>query len=627
MPGFRFRIALVVGALFSGHAALAEPVVTGTGAAADPIVIVLDAPVSGSLAVEIDGVDMTGLIQQNGNTLTIAPVPPLSPGDHEVILYSVQGDSFEIVVEWLVDDGRSSIVDSVSVVAIHEAGVRQNNVETTASAESAGDLEIVMFDQRMKAGANYIATTIEENQIDGRPINLGEYYLEFTQPTDAMDITARLGHQNVDYDELVVADLYKRGAGLSFDRLDQRARLAFFGTQAGDGVGIDNFTGLGDTDDLVFGATVAVQPFASTDATLSVTGYSGRGEEFDGLGVTGEGDAYGLSLSGSVRDGRIRYGLGAAQSRWDEDGGGAAFQPVEARAYSASIEYDAIVDDGFSDAGRSLTFGLSYTRVDHEFFSLANPLLNPSQETISLSADYANDKWFLNAILDHQTTNVNGPDDLETDRIVTASVYGTRYLFIDGAGPGWVGLDPTLNFNIDFTTQDRLDTPLLAPLPLDQTSVLLGADFATSYETWSWSLGYALDWYNDESASDDDSLGHGLTFGVDLFPTERLSFGVAGDILAVSDTFSDYIDGSVTFDASYDIMPATLVLAGQYQLDYSTDSFGLNGGTLGADITWAISEASELELSAGMSHGDNAVFDDTDWFVGALLRFNTNYVR
>ncbi|MHA3916635.1 hypothetical protein [Halovulum sp. GXIMD14793] len=608
-------------------AAIAEPVVTGTGGAGDPIVIVLDGPVGGQLAVEVDGADMTDLIRRNGNTLTIQPVPPLPGGPHEVILYAVNGASFDVVVEWQIEGGRAPLIDSASVNATHEVGGTTGSAGPEAFAESSGDLEIIMLDQRLKAGAQYMATTIKANEYGERPINLGEYYLEFTQPTDSMDITARLGHQAVSYDRLVVSNLYKRGTGLRFDRLDQRFALGFFGTQSADGLGIDNFTGIGDRDDRIFGATVAVQPFAASDLTVALTGYAGRGREFDGF-LVGEGHAYSLDISGSARDGRLRYGLGAAMSTKDDDAEGAVYDPVDGRAFLAELSYDAIDDDG-SDSGmvRTLTFGLSYARVDYDYFSLANPELVPSQETIRLTGDYLTDTTTVSAYLDHQINNVNGPADLETDRIITAGVSGSRSLFSDGNAPGWAGLDPQLNFQLDFTTQDRVRTPLLAPQPLDQTSVVLGVDFATSYDTWSWSLGYAFEWYNDESILNDDSISNGLSFGLEMFPTDRLAYGLSGQVNTVDDFSGTNVDGNIAVNASYELIPAELVLGGSYQMDFSTETFGVNGGVLGADLTWAMSEAADLEFSAGLAHGDQAIVDEVDWFVGALLRFKTNYIR
>ena len=616
-------------ALLFGEIAHSQPVLSGTGSADDPIIITLDeSNYNGTLAIEIDGIDVTGLAVISDNTITISSSETLSSGQHTLILYLLSGDSFTIVGEWQFSTTGNSIVDSVTFEAVHEVGAdRRQNGDTDTHATSTGEVVISLFDGRGNAGANYVATTIPEQQINGNPIDLGEYYLEFHQTTNSYDLITRLGHQGVDFDDTIISDIRRRGMSVNFETTSQRTFVGVFATQASETLGYENFTGLGTADDRMAGASVALEPFANNDIRFGITGYQGRGQAYFGSDI-GEGDGIALSISGSFNDGRLRYALSGGQTNWDEDAEGLVYDNITAQTLRASLDYD-VFDPFGANGDQSLTVGVRYEQTKDGFFSLANPGMPAAHQTIGVSANYNGAPWSLSFNASYQRTNFGGPTDLETDGIINASLNGTYTPFTTTQAPRWAGDSPMISFGLGYDGQNRLITPAAAIPQQDYSYVYGNIDFSTGYENWAWGLGYEFIFDDQKFVGGSDTTIHSVLGNVDWYALDWLTLSGDAIIDFVNDIDGQYVEGTVNLYATAILVPDEFLLSARYSYQGSQGPFGTNGGTFGADLTWMFHPVADLVFSGGIAHGDYASLtpDDPEWFAGIALRVRTNIYK
>ena len=615
--------------MFFGAPIVAQPTLNSTGNGAEPITITLDDAVySGTFALEIDGVDVTALMQVSGDIITITPASALSNGTHTIILYLLSGADFSVLGEWEFSTTGKSIIDSVTLEATHELGAdRRQNGDTDTHATSTGKVEISLFDGRMNAGANYVATTVPEQQINENPIDLGEYYLEFHQTTNSYDLITRLGHQGIDFDDIIVSDIRRRGVGVNFETTSQRTFVGVFATQASETLGYENFTGLGSVDDRMEGATLAFEPFATNDIRFGITGYQGRGDPYFS-GDVGEGDGISLSMSGSLNDGRLRYALSGGQTNWDFDANGLVYENQTAQALHVGVDYD--VFDPFGQNGdKSLTVGLTYDQTEDGYLSLANPGMPVAHQTLGVSANYSGAPWSLYFTASYQRTNFGGPTNLETDGIVRANLSGSYTPFMETQTPGWAGDNPMINFGLGYEGQNRLITPPAAVAQQDYSYLYGNIEFSTGYEDWGWGLGYEFSFDDQKSAGGTDTTVHSLVGSVDWYALDWLT--ISGDTMVdfVTDIDGHYIEGNVNIYATFVLVPDEFLASARYTLEGSQGPFGTNGGTFGADVTWLFHPAADLVFSGGIAHGDYATLtpDNPEWFAGIALRIRTNIYR
>ena len=284
--------------------------------------IPLDPP-DGELAAEVDGIDVSDALRVDGGLLSLRLFTPLDPGTHELVIYSISGADFRIIGTFSFRSFGVSEGDGngLSVSAEHKIGTRRLNDDATDFAESAGEFQFSTVNGGLRVGADYLATTVVEDQLTDNPADIGEYYVELYRPGDLLNMTARIGHQSLDFDDVAVSDVSRRGLGVYVATPGDRFSLGVFATQTVESLGVENFLGVEVEDDRMFGATASVRPFTGNDLRISVTSAEARGTAEGGLTV-GEGDVAAVSVDGSFADGRGRFTFGGGIAKWDEDAEG-----------------------------------------------------------------------------------------------------------------------------------------------------------------------------------------------------------------------------------------------------------------------------------------------------------------
>jgi hypothetical protein len=602
--------------LFGATAAQAQQDL-GAISIGDLLNIPLDPP-DGDLAAEVDGIDVSDALRVDGGAMSLRLFTPLEPGTHELVIYAISGQDFRVIGNFTFRSFGVSEGDGngLSVSAEHSIGTRTLNGDSEEFAQSAGEFQFSTVNGGLRLGVDYLATTVVEDQLTDNAADIGEYYVEVYRPGDLFNMTGRVGHQSLDFDDVAVSDIARRGLGVYVATPQDRFSFGVFSSQSTESLGIENFLGVEVEDDRMFGATASIRPFAGNDLRLSVTGAEARGTAEGGLTV-GEGDVASVAVDGSFFDSRGRFTFGTGVSTWDEDADGIVFSEDTGEAIVANIDYDIL--DG-SD-GTSLTVGLYYDRVEQGFFTLANPSMPSGQENIILSTDYATEKLQLTTSLEQQTTNVGGLPTVETERYTTLDVAGSY-------GAGEIG-SPDFSFGVIGITKRRVPEPLVAALPEDFDSVeaYLGVDVGG--EHLSWGLTYAFLGIDDLSALNDDLTSHTLEARAALLGDGGGSVDGAVILTQTDDLFGEWVDAEAIVGFTAPIGDSDWTLIGEAVWQDFGDPAVEDGALFNADLSWAFRPTAEMVFSAGYSTGALATetLDDEEWYVGFMLRARTDVFR
>lgn len=617
--GLRGIVAAIaaVFALFLSAGQAAAQADLGAIGPGDLLSIPLDPPLT-ELAAEVDGIDVSDALRVDGGVLSLRLFVPLDPGRHELVIYALQGSGYTVIGTFTFETFGVAEGDgnTLEFSAEHKIGVRNLNGDSEEFASSAGEFQFSTVTGNVRVGADYLATTVLEDQLTGREVDIGEYYLEIHRPGELFDITGRVGHQSLDYDDISVSDISRRGIGVEVATPDDRFTFGMFASKTTETLGIDNFTGLEEADDRMFGATAAIRPFAGNDLRVSLTGSEARGGA-DGALTVGEGTSAALGIDGTFNDARGRFSFGAGTATWDEDAEAGAFTEQDGTALLASLDYDLL--DGTE--GSSLTLGLSYSRVEQDFFTLANPSLPAGQEDVVFSADYAGDALQLTTSLERQTTNVGGPDTAETDRYTTLDIAGSY-------GTGEVG-STDWTFGLIRIAKDRVDTPPAAPAPEDFDSLETFIGFDRSGERFTWGATYAYLDVDDLSVFNDDATSHTLEGRIGYFGDKGGSLDLALLATRSETSFGSFLDKEAILGFTAPLGDSDWTLIGEAAWQDFGDPLIEDGALFSADLEWAFRPAADLVFSAGYATDALAVetAEDEEWYVGVMLRAQTDVFK
>ncbi|MEO1138215.1 MAG: hypothetical protein AAFW87_02055 [Pseudomonadota bacterium] len=581
----------------------------------------------GEVAIEIDAVDVTEFAQIVGDQLVVDLAGLVGPGAHEVIVYLFQGNNVSVLDSFTFDTdgdetggvgavGTSSSGWSAELRATHEAELRRVNGETELDGSSSGRLTFSSGDSTVTGYIGYVATSRRNEQIDRKPFNLTDYSLQYQETQGGTTLTATMGHQGLRFDPVLVDGINRRGVSFSVARSDARLRADFFALRTQDLLGAENVTGLEESDDRMFGARLAFRPMASRDLTMSFQTYSGTGVPFGGL-VAGEGNGVSFGFDGTAQDSRLRYGAHVGFTRWDEDRAG----PLTAESGEATwgyLSYDLVSPES---SNRQLTLGVAYEAVDADYFSLANPGMPVGNQTIRVTADYSAERLFLGLLAETRKTNFGGPVTLETDRLNYAALDGTYQL-----NPGQTFTGRSLRFGSSVEWQDRLVTPIAGPVPLDffARTAYVAMDLSSDKSTWS--FGYTIDDFNDQSVFNQDELRQLLTLSVTHRPTSALTLSGLYNATHVDGDFGNWWTHEARFTMGYQSR-RDWNLALELAATESGDPLGDSGSFVLAEASRPLGRVAELVLYGSYGDGPYALESPTDHeaVIGLLVRANTRW--
>lgn len=593
---------------------------TGTPALSAGVEVVLPVDLGGivgDLAVEIDGADLTDFVRIEDGSLIVLASAALAPGAHVATIYVRDGAGYRIFATYEFTVDPSPVRASLTLDANHEVGVTDDADGTEAYAASSGTLTVETLDQSIVASLTYVADTREENQIAGRFADIAQYSVEIRQNGALLDLVGRLGDQSLGFDPALVSDLNRRGLSVEATGPDARLQFTLFALQSGASQGAENLLGVTEPDNRLTGARLSFQPFFGSDFRISLQGYAGQGAP-DFSPFTGKGAGRGVTLDGSLIEGRLRYGVTWAETEWDGDDAG-PLPEDQGQALLASLGYDLLPANG-----ASFTLALDYERVDLFYYSLANPALPTGGETLRLSADYAAERLTLYGLAETTLTNQGGDPLDPVDRVNRLALDGSWALHDAG-----LLTDAILTFGFSVEDLRRVETPPAAPPPENWSARTLYLGVEKQGEILGWSLVYTYLREDDDGPGNFDLTGNELTATLDYAPGDRLTLAAIGLAGSYDSAFSgeyDRVEGDLNLNYALD--PGRWALSVDLGLQRTNELGVEDGNYAAAGLTRSFANGSELVMNAGWYDGSySTVVGQAETVLGLTYRVQSAMLR
>lgn len=471
-----------------------------------------------ALAVEVDGVDVTSVLQVDGRRFSYTPVTALEPGEHELVLYRLQSDDVAVVLaEWSFEVG--SIADEHEAAGwsarahseldttyrVDESGYEYlgERLSVSGAGETLLQAEVGRLSAQLRS--NYF---LERNALDaptGRHADIGEYELAARYTHEHVIVSGRLGDQSLSYDTLLTRDYRSRGATLALSAASGRVDVQGMALRTAPVVGSQPMLGIGSPSQRLEGISVGLRPLETRAGGIRIrsTYFTGEGATIgfaqEGDALDSSGDGAGVALESEWFDDRLRLGAEYARTHYDVDGAGAGVSAQSDHAMAFKLGFAPIDGRRATSSLQELQFGLEYERIGTFFHSLANPTLRPDRASTRGFSAFAWGNVSGGLDLYRETNNVNDLSIYTTDRL---SNYQLGLTYQHSAAWGsqqsrWLGT-PFITVNASATDLSRLKTPTDYEGPtLDQEIGSLSLSAGSALDTWSWALTYGYNRMDD----------------------------------------------------------------------------------------------------------------------------------
>ena len=618
-----------------------QPPAGGSFYAADEAIVLVipDEVAAGAaveLAVELDEFDVTALLQVEGGRLLLDPPEPLAAGIHQLRLVEYGSDGSIIergAWNFEVRDGEAlqelSASANTSVDLLYRfAGNDLIDPPDNFTAQGAGDARarIADGDWSIDADANYFLNSQQDQTIDGKRLDIGEYLFSgnYEAPTD---LNVRLGHQDIGADNLIMSDFYRRGLSVTLAQPGGNLSVTAFALRSEPILGVDNFTGVADSENRVQGVMVTARPIESLSENVEVSGtfYEGEtravGNATGFFGEDSSGSGASLAVDTLWLDQRLRLRGELALTRFDFDDSG-DLPADDDLAYSLLASY-ALIPGGNSDGEYvSWDVGVEHKRVGTFFASVANPFVVTDRET---TLAFTNAVWgevSMQAQAGYETSNVEELNVLPTDRTYFAT-FDASYSPVmepdEDGSYGWLG-QPTFGLALNFNDGKQIDIPA--------AFVGLGGDYqvrsatvsaSSFYDFWSWSLSQSVNSFEDRSGATGDTMNYLTDLGLQFQPDESLTIGPYAQLSIFRDnaTADDLDSVNIGLDIAADLIPEVLTSSINGSLNL-TDSMGHSPDSyfVGGEVLWNAIPAEVNRPGVALAvTGSYQHTDDADFFV------------
>lgn len=530
-----------------------------------------------SIHLELNNVDVSGLVQWRPQALRYQPVRPLPAGEHELrLMYYGEDGSVQELGYWRFEVRQSASFKTASVQSHSELSLNQRVMErhrTGAPDFSArgysqwlGELESDRW--RFEGSAELAYANRLEQSITGRRLDMPQ----FSVLAESERVALAAGHQIMGQTSLVMDGYQQRGLGseVQLDALNSQIKL--FGMSGSRELGVDGGLGLNDRDNRVTGSRWQSQwqPGEGAELHLSSTYLSGRISEPDRGSwepepqsqEVNDGHAWNAVLDGFLFERALRLRWEHATSRYDFDGRDFGFDAVTDNAWSAL----ALIDPAPTAWETPLDWrlGLEAKKVGTFYRSLAHQYLPADKYLRSAFASATRDKWHWDTRYAHEESNL----DEDPDYAITETRHWTMQLgYSDYDRPEPGGLSALLgqpSYQLSLNRLEREDdTTPAGYLPNDLTTEGVQATANFMRERWHWSLGVGLDELTDHTGWQPDTETRHVSWqaGIDLSRRYRLDLGWQADRTRYRDGGERVDQQLYSFGGQAQILPGTLSLS------------------------------------------------------------------
>lgn len=590
------------------------------------------------VVIELDNVDVTALASQQDGFIVYKPFEALADGEHVLKFYEISAVGNLIERGVLVfettgaqdvmargTDGKDTIqIDGHNTLEFSRRLFDHNITGQVDSPILSGDGYTEISTQhnteygfwRTNSSANYFLESEKDISVTGRTLDLGEYNSVVEYGNETVRGGVAVGHQDIGYDSLLMTNFNRRGLSVYGGTAEDTISATAFSLSSDNITGAADIFGQQDQSGYVRGGALTGRPY-ETDIgkiELSTLFYQGEGGK-DDTGVTTdafgfsdagdsnipEGYGWGLVANSSWFDDRLKIRGDYAFTSTDIDGSG-VLGDDDASARSLEASYALVHDEMWNDQFAQLSIGGRWEMVDTYFTSLANPGLASDRELYLLYGDFIWGGLSLRSEGSLETNNVDDLPGLPRDSLTTLSLDGNYYFNIEREDPddlAWLG-SPYLIFGALQSEADRINTPSgFIGYDTDNVSRRGYIGLGTSYQDWSWQLGYTRDEYEDDTNDTIDSSNDLFDLSASWNVSDRLflSGGPQVNIFEDKDNDERSYDVNANFALQADLIPDELMLSADYNLNLSSGSNDTSDRHLASgELEWIIIPAKENSI-------------------------------
>lgn len=606
---------------------------------------------SARLIVEMDSVDISEMLNQEGDEVLYTPLQPLAPGSHELrlVYYGDDGSIDELAV-WSLEVRALKLLKSYQVSSntqlsavyrVDEKNIPQplqDRMQGQGSSQigfnTAGDT----WRSNGQFDLYYNSLNSQDGDDNTRPFDVGEFLVEVDSPY----LGAKFGHHSQTVHSLVMEGFHRRGVSIQGKAPTLQSRATGFAYSADDVQGFGEGLGISDHDNRVQGVILESNPLPGHEQLLyvSATHLTGRrpyNPYFDPdmpLELS-EGSAQAITLQSHLFDKRLQLQAEYANTKYD-------FSTSDSLAGEHDDAHAAsLIWQSFNHNGLFWHVGLEHQKIGTFFKSMANETLVSDKQQQRLFGGLQWRAWGLLVSLIKQHDNVEDLDALPTiethQRTFTLSWAPQR------RGDGLLGT-PSLNFTWATQDQEQIHTPLdnLSPEVGNQLdSWTASADF--NYDWGRWGGDISSSEFDDETTPYNNSCifsyalsadySHGEWWSVSSsYRQQRIDYQGAGEV--ATNTQFELV-------SRFQILPQRLDGSLQYNLNHNEIDNDLQDNetdSLSVSLDWTLRHARNntlgflLSLSGQFNHYDDrlqpvAPGDDRQVFLTLTSTLPSTYER
>lgn len=517
------------------------------------------------LALELDDIDVTGLVSMQGDQASITPTQPMTWGRHQLRLveYSADGDIVERGV-WTLEVREST--------HFREAELK-SNVTLIATNRVADNHLISPPDRTQSNGAAHVQGSVADDgwRVSGNAdvlYNSQEMLLPrqkqrtdlgmFLLTGNAGPLTVNAGHQAIAPDSLIMQGFNRRGVSATLASPNTGTSITGFGLHTQDIVGTQQSFGIGDSGNRVDGVIATAHPISSDrDALLvSATYLSGEGPNQIGAAANGDptpiaGRAASLSADSTSLNQRMRLRGEYAATRFDFDGSNNGYPAQSGHAYAALAQFTPWHEKIVDGQPMAVNFGVENRRIGTFFRSPANPTGVADRQAVRGFAAFNWSGLYAQLSLGHETDNVDDlallPRTATTQDILSLAYTPLQMPGADGQFPplSWYG-QPT--YNMTFVTVDQSVEKASGTLTAGalHATRILSLSAAFSYQTWYWSVAHMLGKDDDLQHIGPDTENHLTQLTANLRFGDKLTLGPAAQFNQITNNSDNSLDSATT---------------------------------------------------------------------------------
>ena len=562
---------------------------------------------SAELFFELDGIDVTELANINNGTASITPAEILNVGQHQLIIYRLNGDDLETVatLNYQVATGSSSDTDNTGQTAPENiAGNTQSPIDNSNNAESKnsnigihGSFEASRViaqssnrsspnnwqlssnaqiqgqwakdDWSIEANTNVVlepksvtdSTAASANQYK---MNIGDFLVKLKKG----NLSSQIGNHQLQSSNLLLYNFYRRGISVNWQQPQKNIDVTGFSYNAQTLSGFTGGLGISDSNNRVTGGILKLTPFKNvaqaTEIILTwLTGKQQNSNDSDGTGTNTQspiiaGNGWDIAVNSKLLKDKLNIKTELAHANYDDDGINTGEAAKDDRAYTLDTTYQILTPDYQNKKKNTLEIGIEKKHIGTYFKSLANSSLTTDLDSTRLHSLFNNGQLTLQGGVEYQKNNVNDIENIPTLGTTLADI-NINYspLFEGDKKPSFWGR-PNFGASITQSAQKTIKQPASFTTKVDQITFnsTLFANFY--YDKWDWNISLTQG-FNDDKTKNEKNTNQLLSLGFNIRPYERLDLNSYWQISKQNNqNAADTSSQSLSFNANAEIIPSKL---------------------------------------------------------------------